>query len=68
MVGRPWQGLGYATEASKAMCDWMAIQGMARLSAHIHPDHTPSKAVAGKLGLHPTGKLDHDHEGEMIWK
>jgi hypothetical protein len=35
-------------------------------TAHIHPDHTASKAVAAKLGLHPTGKLDD--EGEMIWK
>jgi len=48
------------------MCDWLASQGIARLSAHIHPDHTVSKAVAATLGLDPTGKLDD--EGEMIWK
>jgi RimJ/RimL family protein N-acetyltransferase len=48
------------------MCDWQASQGIARLSAHIHHDHTASNAVAAKLGLDPTGKLDD--EGEMIWK
>jgi RimJ/RimL family protein N-acetyltransferase len=48
------------------MCDWLAIQGMARLSAQIHHDHTASNAVAAKLGPDPTGKLDD--EGEMIWK
>jgi RimJ/RimL family protein N-acetyltransferase len=48
------------------MCDWLASQGIARLSAHIHHDHTASNAVAAKLGLDPTGKLDD--EGEMIWK
>lgn len=39
---------------------------MARLLARIHPDHTASNAVAAKLGLDPTGKLDD--EGEMIRK
>jgi len=48
------------------MCDWQASQGIARLSIHIHHDHTASNAVAAKLGLDPTGKLDD--EGEMIWK
>jgi RimJ/RimL family protein N-acetyltransferase len=48
------------------MCDWQASQGIARLSAQIQHDHTASNAVAAKLGLDPTGKLDD--EGEMIWK
>jgi RimJ/RimL family protein N-acetyltransferase len=48
------------------MCDWLASQGIARLSAQIHHDHTASNAVAAKLGLDPTGKLDD--VGEMIWK
>ncbi len=46
--------------------DWLASQGTARLSAHIHPDHTASNAVAAKFDLDSTGKLDD--EGEMTWK
>ena len=52
------------------MCDWVEprtgwSQGIARLSAHIYPDHTASNALAAKLGPDPMGKLDD--EGEMIW-
>jgi hypothetical protein len=47
------------------MCDWLAIQGMARLSAHIHPDHTALESSAAKLGLHPTGKLDDEGENDL---
>ncbi|MEX2279065.1 MAG: GNAT family N-acetyltransferase, partial [Acidimicrobiia bacterium] len=65
VVAIPWQGLGYATEASVAMRNWLADQGVVRFTAHIHPDHSASIAVATKLGLHPTGELDD--EGEMIW-
>lgn len=65
VVGSLWQGFGYATEASEAMRRWLADQGIPRFSAHIHPNHDASKAIAGKLGLQPTGQLDD--EGEMIW-
>ena len=65
VVGSPWQGLGHGTAASMAMRDWLAGCGVARFSAHVHPDHTASKAVAAKLGLRPTGEIDD--EGEMVW-
>ena len=65
VVGVPWQGQGYATEASIAVRDWLAVQGVNRFFAHIHPDHSASKAVARNLGMVPTG--DIDEEGEMIW-
>ena len=65
VVGSPWQGFGYATEASVAIRDWLADQGAARFSAHIHPNHSASNAIAARLGLHPTGQLDDN--GEMIW-
>lgn len=65
VVGTPWQGHGYATESSRAMRDWLAGLGVVRFFAHIHPDHAASKAVAGRLGLRPTGRIDD--EGEMIW-
>ncbi len=65
VVGSSWQGAGYATEAALAMRDWLADRAVTRFSAHIHPDHAASKAVAAKLGLQPTGEVDDD--GEMIW-
>lgn len=65
VVGSRWQGSGYATEASKAVREWLADRGAVRFSAHIHPDHTASHAIATSLGLQPTGGLDD--EGEMIW-
>jgi RimJ/RimL family protein N-acetyltransferase len=66
LVGAPWQGRGYATEASTAMRDWLADQGITAFSAHIHPNHRASQRIATSLELHPTGQLDD--EGEMIWK
>lgn len=65
VVGVPWQGSGYATEASEAVRDWLADRGAARFSAHIHSDHSASRAIARRLGLRPTGQLDDD--GEVIW-
>ncbi len=65
VVGSSWQGSGYGTEASQAMRDWLVGRGVARFSAHVHPNHAASQAVATKLGLRPTGRVDD--EGEMIW-
>ena len=65
VVGSSWQGSGYATEASKAMRNWLAEHGVTAFSAHILPGHAASGAVAAKLGLLPTGQLDE--EGEMVW-
>lgn len=65
VVGSPWQGKGYAVESSRAMRDWLAATGVERFFAHIHPDHVASAAVAARLGLRPTGRVDD--EGEMIW-
>jgi len=36
------------------------------VAAHIHPDNTPSQAVAAHLGLMETGCSDDD--GEAIWE
>ncbi len=66
VVGVPWQGFGYATEASEAMRDWLRDRGAASFSAHIHPDHSASNRIAARLGLQPTGQLDDD--GEMLWE
>jgi RimJ/RimL family protein N-acetyltransferase len=65
VVGTPWQGSGYATEAAAAMRSWLEDQGIRRFTAHIHPGHSASQAVASRLGLRTIGAVDDD--GEAIW-
>ncbi len=64
VVGTAHQGQRFAREASTAMTDWLAVSGVRRLVAHVHPDHAASLAVARGLGLEPTGELV---EGEQRW-
>ncbi len=65
VVGVPWQGSGFASEAAGAMREWLSERGVSRFTAHIHPDHAASLAIARKLGMQPTGRVDED--GEAVW-
>jgi RimJ/RimL family protein N-acetyltransferase len=65
VVGVDWQGHGFATEAARAMCDWLIAGGAGRVVAHIHPQHLASGRVAAALGLTPTDEIDAD--GEVVW-
>jgi RimJ/RimL family protein N-acetyltransferase len=47
VVGTPWQGQGIATEAARAVVDWLHGQGVQTITAWIRPDHHASAAVAG---------------------
>lgn len=58
------QGRGLATEAAARMVNWLTTQGVTRLVAYIHPQHTASARVASKLGLVPTGS---SADGEIRW-
>jgi RimJ/RimL family protein N-acetyltransferase len=58
------QGEGLATEAATAVAQWLRSRGIARLVAHIHPDHAASAAVARRLGMTP-GEPRAD--GEVRW-
>ena len=64
VVGHDHQGNGYATEAAAAVVAWLTARGTRRISAHIHPDHLASAAVARRLGLHPTDRVV---DGELLW-
>ncbi|KKJ95845.1 GNAT family N-acetyltransferase [Micromonospora sp. HK10] len=64
VVGTLWQGRGIATEAARALVDWLARHGVRTVIAHIHPEHRASAAVATAAGLTPT---DVRHEGEIRW-
>jgi RimJ/RimL family protein N-acetyltransferase len=65
MIGVPWQGQGYATEAAVAMASWLRQEGVPVLVAAIHPKHTASESVAARIGLLVT---DDEDDGERIWR
>lgn len=65
VIGRPWQGRGYATAATLAMLDLLTARGVTEFEAYVAPGHTASETVAAKAGLHPTGERDDD--GEQRW-
>ncbi|UUU19349.1 GNAT family N-acetyltransferase [Streptomyces sp. DSM 40750] len=65
VVGTAWQGRGVATEASRALVDWLGRLPVRTVIAHIHPEHQASAAVATSAGLTPT---DEWHEGEIRWR
>jgi RimJ/RimL family protein N-acetyltransferase len=64
VIGHDHQGNGYATEAAAAVVAWLTARGTRRISAHIHPDHDASAAVARRLGLRPTDRVV---DGELLW-
>ena len=64
VIGVPWQGRGYASEAATALVAWLRAGGISTVTAHIHPDHVASAAVAARAGLRPTEDLE---DGERVW-
>ena len=65
IVGTPWQGRGYATEAAIALVGWLREQGVATVTAHVHPRHRASARVADRAGFAPTELLEG---GEIVWR
>ncbi len=65
VVGTPWQGRGFASEAVRALVDGLGRQAVRIVVAHIHPGHLASEAVATAAGLTPT---DEEHDGERRWR
>ncbi|NNE42945.1 MAG: GNAT family N-acetyltransferase [Gemmatimonadetes bacterium] len=65
VIGTPFQRNGYAAAATRVMCRWLHRSGIARITAHIHPEHAASQAVAAGVGMVRTGTVDED--GEEVW-
>jgi RimJ/RimL family protein N-acetyltransferase len=65
VIGTEWQGRGFASEAARALVDWLRNEGAQEVVAHIHPDHRASAAVATRAGLEPT---DDQVDGEQVWR
>jgi RimJ/RimL family protein N-acetyltransferase len=64
VIGTAWQRRSIATEATRALVEWLTRQPIHAVIAHIHPDHHASAAVATAAGLTPTAEL---HDGEIRW-
>ena len=58
------QHRGYATEAAQALAHWLRAHGATTLTAHIHPRHIASQAVAKRIDPTPTDRIVG---GETIW-
>lgn len=66
VIGTPWQRRGIAVEAARAMVEWLGTQaGVRTVIAHVHPDHTASAAVATRVGLTATERVQ---DGEIRWE
>ncbi|MEA5362789.1 GNAT family N-acetyltransferase [Amycolatopsis sp., V23-08] len=59
LLRRAW-GLGYATEASKAILDWAGSSGYLRLWATVWEWNSASRRVLAKLGSIETGRKEVD--------
>jgi RimJ/RimL family protein N-acetyltransferase len=64
VIGVPYQGQGFASEAAAAVAAWLRAQGAKTLVAHVHPDHQSSMGVARAVGLSPTSVVV---DGETRW-
>jgi RimJ/RimL family protein N-acetyltransferase len=65
LVGTPWQHLGLASEAVRAMVDALGSDGVKNITAHIATGHVASVRVAEAAGLQSTTFVTD--EGESIW-
>jgi RimJ/RimL family protein N-acetyltransferase len=65
VIGFPWQGLGYASEAAQALVAWLDGLGVTTITAHIHAVQHASTAVATRAGLTATDELE---DGERVWR
>jgi RimJ/RimL family protein N-acetyltransferase len=65
VVGREFQGRGFAREGAAAMVAWLRGDGVETITAHIHADNVASQRVARAIGLVPT---DEHGDGEVCWE
>ena len=66
LIGVPWQGHGFATEAARALVVWLeAGDDVGVVTAHIRPGHRASATVASRAGLSPTEEVE---DGEVVWR
>jgi RimJ/RimL family protein N-acetyltransferase len=67
VVGTPWQGHGFATEAAGRVMAALRMVCVARVTASIHPLNYASQAVARRLGLRPAQTIGDEIEWVTYW-
>lgn len=61
------QGLGFATEGTRACVDWALAQpGVQAVTATTFPWHRASLRVIEKLGMRLIGEREHETLGELL--
>jgi RimJ/RimL family protein N-acetyltransferase len=65
VIGVEWQQQGFASEAARALVDWLREEGVHQIAARIHPAHVASGAVAARAGLEAT---EEEVGGEQVWR
>jgi RimJ/RimL family protein N-acetyltransferase len=65
VIGVEWQHRGFASEAARALVEWLRERSAQVILANIHPDHRASAAVARRAGLEPTQERG---DGEQVWR
>jgi RimJ/RimL family protein N-acetyltransferase len=67
-LARRAHGLGFATEAARAVVDAAALTGRRRLWATVREWNAPSFRVLEKVGFSDSGRVTEDAErGDSIW-
>jgi RimJ/RimL family protein N-acetyltransferase len=56
VIGLDWQNQGFASDAARALVEWLRQRGVRDIAANIHPDHRASAVVATRAGLGPTAE------------
>jgi RimJ/RimL family protein N-acetyltransferase len=64
VIGMPYQGFGFASEAARGLVGWLAGNGVRDVIANVHPDNVASEAVAQNAGLRLTEEYAGD---ERVW-
>jgi RimJ/RimL family protein N-acetyltransferase len=65
VIGVDYQNQGFASEAARALVEWLRQHRAHNIVAHIHPDHRASALVALRAGFQPT---DEREDGEQVWR
>lgn len=65
VIGTRWQGRRYASEAARALVDWLEATGATTITALVHPGHAASARVAANAGLERTTEVE---AGEIVWR
>lgn len=60
-VNKEFEGQGYATEATKQLCDWAFTQkGVYFITAETDPENAASQRVLAKCGFKPTDRVGEE--------